>query len=798
MRTPALLLVLCPFLSAQQFTNGAPPALVPNMEFLRPGDVDGDGVPDLLGITPSQILRFSNDGFGRFAQPQAMAAFQAARTGAIADFDGDGDGDLVTWTDSNNFSPVALHLLTNQGASFSNQLLAQSTLQWDQFVVAIDFDGDGDRDVFAASYGGVTYRLLLLENNGTGQFTDVTATMLPFDNPTNVGAAHVLDVDGDGRTDILLDGFAAPGSSGGGLGILRNTAAGFVDETATRLPPLSFVLINDVTIGDLEGDGDPDILAVEASGTLRLLENQSGVYANVSASLPAVSSARRAVFFDADRDGLDDVYVLRVQSPEGQLLRNIGGTLQPPQPAPKLQVASNIGLAPPITGVDLDADGDDDVFGWRSGIAALRNDSSGGLTEWWQDTRVGSIAAHGDVDNDGDLDWVGVEGTAFNDGFGGFDIVPVSHAVGIDLGDIDGDNDLDVVGNGVFLNDGTGTFTATSGVGYPSGGGLFIIRQVRLADFDGDNDLDIAALGLIPSELSIYTNNGTGQFTHQNTFTLPLSMQTLEIGDVDGDQDIDLLIGGGAGVIIATNTGGTFGLSGPLSIAGRARVADLQGNGQPDIIIDEILGGTVRVLRPQGGFLLDVTSVVIPSGTTETSVAIGDIDNDGDVDLAGAGVLRNVNGTLATEAPTLATGQFAEHLVDFDGDGDRDLVAGGFLHHNREHQVELPRPAVVGLNLRVDVWALPGRASAMEFAFVGVGTSRTLPGVALPPWGDVQIGGVLGLVNVPITPGVGAGGFDLPIPANAGLVGMELAFQCLHLGPSAELLGAAVSTFIEN
>lgn len=798
MRTTALLLAICPFLNAQQFTNGASPALVPNMDYLRPGDVNGDGFPDLLGVTSSQVLLLANDGFGSFGQPHAMASFQAGQNGVIADFDGDGDGDLVTWTVSNNFGPVALHLLTNQGTSFTSQQLAQSTLQGGGSIVDIDYDGDGDLDVLAVTSGGVTYRLLLLENDGAGQFTDVSASMLPFDDPWFARGLHVLDVDGDGRSDVLFGMFAPPGATDPGLGLLRNTGTGFVDETATRLPPMPFTIIDDVTIGDLEADGDPDILAVVSSGALRLLENQNGVYVDTSASVPGVGNVGRAVFFDADRDGYDDVYVRQDQSPDGALLRNVGGTLQAPQPVPQMHIASS-GGPPSIVAADLDADGDEDVFGWRSGVAALRSDSSGGLTEWWQDTRVGSVAAYGDIDNDGDVDWLGIDGTAFNDGFGGFDIVPVSFPVGVDLGDVDGDGDLDVVGYDVLLNDGTGSFTAAPGAGYPAPGPFNIIRQVRLADFDGDNDLDIAALGLFSPELTIYTNNGAGQFTQQSAISLPLSMLTLEIGDVDADQDVDLLIGGSAGVLIATNNGGTFTVGSPLSVSGRARLADLQGNGQPDIIVDGIYGGgAVRVLRRQAGLFLDVTATVIPLGTTETSVAIGDVDNDGDVDLAGAGVLRNVNGTLAPETPTLASRQHAEHLVDIDGDGDRDLIAGGFLHHNREHQVELPRPAVIGLNLRVDVWALPGRASAMEFAFVGVGTSRMLPGVALPPWGDVQIGGVLDLVNVPITPGVGAGGFDLPIPANAGLVGMELAFQCLHLGPSAELLGAAVSTFIEN
>jgi len=785
-------------LFAQQFENGAPPLATANGVFLPPGDLDGDGAPDLIAVIGGQLVRYDNDGFGRFARPTTIATFASSEFGAVADFDGDGDGDLVAWSASINFSTVDLHVLNNGGATFANTQLLQSGLQIPLFALPIDFDNDGDLDIVAAASGGVLHQMFALENNGAGQFTDVSASVLPPNNPLFLRRAAVIDVDGDGRDDILTIGYTPNGGGGvAGLGVLRNTGATFVDQSNLLLPvQTNPAPTESATIGDLDGDGDSDVFAIDTNGGVRLFENQAGTFVDATPSLPPTPLLRSAVFFDVDDDQIDDLYV-RLQSNEGRLLRNNGGFLQTPAPAPAFAVASNISAPAPVTAVDLDRDGDRDLISWRVSTDALRNDSDGGLTAFWPDLNlsVGSIA--GDVDNDGDLDIATSQGIAFNNGFGEFTLVPGIGQTGGDLGDIDGDGDLDLVRSQVFTNNGSGTFNQAAAGGYPPAG-IHIVRQVRLADFDGDGDLDLATLGLLfPVQVRIYANTGAGQFfpvTTLNTGTVP---QTMEIGDADGDQDLDIVLGG-ADVRILENVGGTISLGPVIAAAGRARFADLQGNGTQDLVLDSALGQTVRILRRQANTWVDVTNTVIPGGTSESSVAIGDLDNDGDVDLAGAGVLRNDLGVLTQEAATLRDDLRAAYLADFDGDGDPELVADDYVHRNREHLVALPRPGVIGLDLRIETWALPGRAGPTEFAFVGVGTSRVQPGVALPPWGNVRIGGFLGLLQVPIAAGAGVGELDLTIPAVPTLVGSELAFQCLHLGPTAQLLGAPVRTILGN
>jgi hypothetical protein len=105
-------------------------------------------------------------------------------------------------------------------------------------------------------------------------------------------------------------------------------------------------------------------------------------------------------------------------------------------------------------------------------------------------------------------------------------------------------------------------------------------------------------------------------------------------------------------------------------------------------------------------------------------------------------------------------------------------------------------PRAFSRPLRLDVSSLPGRASALEFAVVGVGLTRFTPGVPTP-FGELRLGAIgltLGLALAPIT---GAGSLSLPIPATPALVGVDLHFQALHIGPGGWRLGNLASTRIE-
>ncbi len=179
-------------------------------------------------------------------------------TCTLFDADGDMDQDLYLGTGNSSDTTLNDYLLRNDGqghfAIIPNAL--PSMREHTSCVRAADFDGDGDLDLFvgARSVGGA-YGLaphsFLLKNDGQGHFTDATS-MLPDNGVLGmVTDAQWLDADGDHLSDLVVVGEWMA------VTILRNTGGGFTKNEI----PASAGLWNCVRSADLDGDGDPDLLA---------------------------------------------------------------------------------------------------------------------------------------------------------------------------------------------------------------------------------------------------------------------------------------------------------------------------------------------------------------------------------------------------------------------------------------------------------------------------------------------------------------------------------------------------------
>ncbi len=228
--------------------------------------------------------------------------------------------------------------------------------------------------------------------------------------------------------------------------------------------------------------------------------------------------------------------------------------------------------------------------------------------------------------------------TQFNTG-----ISPLSIAAG-DFNH-DGNQDVWIGGNGtgaVLLGNGDGTFQVPTLYQTDSNdGGAF---GVAVGDFDGDGFADIAAANFGSDTVGVLLNNGGGIFRDLATYPAGSGPDGLATADVNHDGKLDLiapdmnsnsvsvLLGNGDGTFQALSsvTAGT----GPSGVL----VADLDGTGHLDLAISDSKGDGVTVILGNGdgtfGKYYDFPSSSTNAQPGATSVAVGDFNGDGRLDLA--------------------------------------------------------------------------------------------------------------------------------------------------------------------
>ncbi len=330
-------------------STAEPIAFVPGGEMsggAAAGDFDDDGWVDLfVSVLDGPDILYRNLG-GSFA-PVATNVFAAdvqSNGAAWGDIDNDGDLDLYVtavggtrhylYVNHGN-DAGGVHLGFSEQAVARNAALADGRVKYGTSAAFGDYNGDGQLDIFAGEFRRNLWpgvdglpNARLLRNTGNGQFTDTTAASglasslntLADDilGPGVEGeiyafAPRFVDMDNDGHQDLLL------ASDFGTTRLFWNDGDGsFTDGTIDALvQPVENGMGS--TVGDVDNDGDQDIIATNGWLNPRyqndqtvLLRNDGDTFVTVAAIDSGVSDTeqgRGLLVFDYDRDGDLDVLI---------------------------------------------------------------------------------------------------------------------------------------------------------------------------------------------------------------------------------------------------------------------------------------------------------------------------------------------------------------------------------------------------------------------------------------------------------------------------------------------------------
>jgi hypothetical protein len=326
-------------------------------------DADGDGDLDLAVSFAGGAIRLYLNEANAFASLGARSGLPdggpEVRGLAWGDFDRDGDPDLYAGVSGDEGTPVRNLLFRNEGSGFFAEVARVLGLDFpgadSRQVSWIDFDADGDLDLFSAQRSS---RNRLFRNDG-GRFTDVSEAA-GLDDPRRTVGACWFDMDEDGDLDLFLANQEADKDA-----FYRNDGGVFADVAPSlgMHQPERTLAEGGVgcSVGDYDNDGRLDLFVATYGETLLYRNEGSSRFREVAseAGIRRRLHAVGASWGDADNDGWLDLYVAAYEETRSRdlLFMNQGGRFVDAIPDDGPLHASDHG----VQWADFDRDGDLDL-----------------------------------------------------------------------------------------------------------------------------------------------------------------------------------------------------------------------------------------------------------------------------------------------------------------------------------------------------------------------------------------------------------------------------------------------------
>ena len=349
-------------------------------------DVNNDGLVDLYVSNKGGANKlYLNKGGGTFKDVSTTSGkgvdFAGFTMGSVfGDYDNDGDQDLYL-ANGGQYEIEANMLLANNGDGTFTDVTAKAGVGLKAFTYSaswVDYDNDGDLDLYCANYG-VGAKNVLYRNNGDGTFTDVTDQAGVGDKSWSWMGVWA-DVNNDGWQDLYVVNGRYPAGEPNKL-FINNGNGTFSEQARARgVDDPNWGL--GAAFGDIDNDGDLDLFVSNYIGGNNLyLNDGTGKFTKVTERIKGSLDGwgKGPSFGDVDHDGDLDLYEGDCKGANQMYLNDgKGNFVNAADKQPQIQCATVRTKATAFADVDNDGDLDLYVVNWGAENKLFLNNQNDG------------------------------------------------------------------------------------------------------------------------------------------------------------------------------------------------------------------------------------------------------------------------------------------------------------------------------------------------------------------------------------------------------------------------------------